>query len=176
MKINTTRFGEIDVKDEKIIFMPVGLLGFEHIKRYILLNHSKEGPFMWFQAIDDPSLAFILIDPLFFRPDYKIDISKEDIVEIGITDEKDVVILAIVTLRDDPQKMTANLQGPIIINAKTRLAMQIVLAEGQYTTRHDIIEEMKIYPAQHHPEEKEIVQHIRHNPPTTSLISQSIQK
>jgi len=173
VKIDTTRFGEIEVKDEKIILMPAGLVGFEHIKRYILLNYSKEGPFMWFQAIDDPSLAFILIDPLFFRPDYKINISKEEIAEIKITDEKDVLILAIVTLRDDPQKMTANLQGPIAINTEKRIAMQLVLTQGQYTTRHNIMEEMKKYAA-HHPEKEKVVVPAKPGDSPTSLISQNI--
>ncbi|MFV1951924.1 MAG: flagellar assembly protein FliW [Nitrospinota bacterium] len=173
MKIDTTRFGEIEVKDEKIIFMPAGLVGFEHIKRYVLLNYSKEGPFLWFQAIDDPSLAFILIDPLFFRPDYRINISKEEIAEIKITDEKDVLILAIVTLRDDPQKMTANLQGPIAINTEKRIAMQLVLTQGQYTTRHNIIEEMKKYAAPH-PGKDEVAVPAKPSDSPTSLISQNI--
>ncbi len=173
MKISTTHFGEIELQDEKIISMPSGLLGFEHAKRYILLNHSKEGPYMWFQAIDDPSLAFILIDPLFFRPDYKININKGEITEIGITNEKNVVILAIVTLRDDPQKMTANLQGPIIINAEKRIAMQLVLTQSQYTTRHSIIEEMKKCAPQPQLGEEMVVP-IKHSDSSTSLIYQNI--
>lgn len=142
MKLLTSRFGEIDIEEEKIIKFTQGLLGFPDVKRYIVLDHldKPDIPFKWLQAIDNPDLAFVITDPLFFYPDYNPEIDDRDLKEINISDPADRGIMAIVTIpHEEPEKMTANLQGPIIVNYRTRGAKQIVLMGEDYPIRYPLL-------------------------------------
>lgn len=138
MKFNTVRFGEIEVAEDKIITMTEGLLGFANITRYVILDHAPGSPFHWLQAVDDPEVAFIIIDPLCFKPDYKVAVAAGELSDLKLERMEDAVVCAIVTVPDDPNEMTANLQGPLVINADKRLAKQVVLYDGPYTTKHKI--------------------------------------
>ena len=139
MEIKTTRFGDIEIDENLIITLPEGILGFEDIKRYIILDHfDKESPFKWLQSVEDPSLAFVITDPLIFVPDYKAKVSKEEIKSIELSDAGKAIIVVIVNIKRDHSEITINLQGPIVINAEKKLAKQIVIRESDYSVRHVI--------------------------------------
>lgn len=138
MILEGTRFGDIEVDWEKIITIPEGILGFPNSKRYVLLDHSGDSPFKWFQSVDEPELTFIIIDPLFFKPDYRIEISRNEIPTLQPFAPDDLSVMAIVTIKEGAKDITANLQGPLVINTKNRLAKQVVLVNTQHTTRHSI--------------------------------------
>lgn len=143
MKIKTTRFGEIDVPENDLIFMPQGIIGFQDLKNYVILDHEKDSPFKWLQSVEDGSIAFVLINPLTFKPDYEVEVSESEIKELDLTSEEDAVISVIVTIPSNPKNMTANLKGPLIFNLQNRKGKQIVLQDPNYTTRHNIMEEVK---------------------------------
>jgi len=143
LKVKTTRFGEIEVKDEESIELPQGLIGFPELKKYILLDHDKDSPFKWFQSLDDGAIAFVLINPLLFKPDYEVEVTESEVSDLDLTNEEDAVISVIITMPTNPQNMTANLKAPLVFNLKNRQGKQIILNDSQYTTRHNIMEEMK---------------------------------
>jgi len=144
MKVKTTRFGEIEVREEDILTFPRGLIGFPSLKRYVLLDHPGGGPFKWLQALDQPQTAFAVTDPLIFFPDYRIPVSLEDLAEIKIKDPSDGVVVVILVVPKDPYRITANLQGPLVINVKERLGMQLVLNVPGYTTKHFIFSKEEV--------------------------------
>ena len=144
MKLDTKPFGEINIDDKQKISFGKGIFGFENIKEYALLNASQ-WPFFWLQAIEVPDLAFVLIEPMIFRPDYLPDVDSSDLAELELKpDEKDkMLIFAIVTVPpDDPKRMTANLQGPIIINKELRIGRQLISLNKKWQVRHYIIDEL----------------------------------
>lgn len=144
MRLNTPRFGEVDVKEEDIIVFPAGILGFEHVQRYVWLEHSDDGVFHILQGVDDPAVAFVLIDPRTFRPDYQVAVAPEAVADLELEDGEETAVLAIVTVpAGDPSGMTANLQAPIVINVNKRLGCQVVLPDGPYGLRHPILAEMQ---------------------------------
>jgi flagellar assembly factor FliW len=136
----TSRFGTIDIEEEQIISVPYGIIGFPDEKRFVLLEHKKGSPFFWFQSVDNPSLAFALMDPLLFKPDYEIEISPEDTAALELKDTLEgIQTLVIINISNGKgMEVTANLLGPIIINVQNRLAKQIVLYQHQYSHRHPI--------------------------------------
>ena len=144
MKVETTRFGEIEFKETDVIHLPNGLVGFGQYRRYIIIPHSENSPLFWLQSVDDPGLAFVIIDPMFFRPDYQVVLDVSDAQAIGIEDISKAAVYAIVVIpSNDPPKMTANLMGPLVINPETRIGKQIIMQDSPYSTRHFILEEMK---------------------------------
>ncbi len=133
--------------DEKQISIPSGLFGFEGLTRYALLRAAQE-PFLILKSQEQENLSFILIDPLYFRSDYTPDLSDEDLKEIGVEKDKydNVYALAIVTVRPDEEpRMTANLQGPIIINGENLIARQCITSNPKWQTRHDILAEIRAH-------------------------------
>ena len=143
MKVPTTRFGEIEVNDSEMIELPSGLIGFPELNRFVLLNHDKDSPFKWLQSLDDGSIAFVLINPLLFRQDYTIEVTEAEVSDLGLSSEEDAVISVIITMPANPQNMTANLKAPLVFNLQNRKGKQIILNQAGYTTRHNIMEEMR---------------------------------
>lgn len=143
LTIKTTRFGELKVREDDVITLPSGLIGFPELKKYVLLDHDKESPFKWLQSLEDGSIAFVLINPLLFYPDYVVEVSEGEIDDLNLKSEEDAVISAIVTMPTNPQNMTANLKAPLIFNLKNRKGKQVILNNSEYHTRHNIIDEIK---------------------------------
>ena len=143
IKVKTTRFGEIEVKTEDLIELPAGLIGFPELRRYVLLDHDKESPFKWLQSLDDGAIAFVLINPLLFKPDYVVEVQEAEVADLELKAEDDAVISVIITIPTNPQNMTANLKAPLVFNLKNRRGKQLVLSHSAFTTRHNIMDEIK---------------------------------
>jgi flagellar assembly factor FliW len=141
MRVNTRAYGEVDVDERQRVSFPGGLLGFEKFTDYILLD-ARQKPFIYLQSLEVPDLAFILIDPFLFRPDYALDISDDALGDIGVTGPEDAVIFAIVTAPADGGPITANLMGPIVISKTTRKGMQAVLGDPKWKVKHDVMAEL----------------------------------
>jgi flagellar assembly factor FliW len=137
MQVRTTRFGTIEIADERVITFPKGLLGFAEYKRYCLLEPADDACFFWLQSLDDPSLAFVVTDPSFFITEYSVPIRDDQMVELKLPRLEDAQVFVIVNKID--QSLTGNLQGPLVINTVTRAAEQFVLAEKRWTTRHPLV-------------------------------------
>ena len=136
MEIKTTRFGTITLGEEKIFDMPFGMLGFPDKQRFVILQHKENSPFFWYQSVDDPSLAFVITSPFLFMPDYEVDI-KDVLMEMswnGNSENNALELYVVVNIpQGSPEKMTANLIGPILVNNKTHQAVQMVISNSPYT-------------------------------------------
>ena len=141
MKVSTKAYGQIEVNEGQKIHFPQGILGFESFKDYVLLDAERQ-PFYWLQSLDVENIAFVLINPFLFRPDYEMNIENEDLAPIGIIEPAKALIFSIVTILADGSPMTANLQGPLVINRDNRLGIQAVLTDSRWKTKHDIIAEL----------------------------------
>jgi flagellar assembly factor FliW len=141
MRVVTKPYGVLEVDERQKIYFPNGLFGFENFKNYVLLD-AKQQPFYWLQSTDVAEIAFVLINPHIFRSDYQLEVDKEELLEIGIESPEDILCFTIVTIPENPSKMTANLQGPIIINKRTREARQSISKNTKWKIRHPIIEEL----------------------------------
>ena len=141
MIIATKAYGTVDVNENQRITFPQGLFGFESLREYVLMDAERQ-PFYWLQSVDVEQVAFILINPFLFRPDYEMNIDNEDLEPIGISDPGNALIFSIVTVPADGTTMTANLQGPLVINRDNRIGIQAVLTDSRWKTKHDIIAEL----------------------------------
>ena len=140
MKINSTRFGEIDVKEAAFIVMKGSILGFEHLKRFVLLVNDENTPLWWLQCVDDPSVAFVVVNSRLVKPDYDPAIFESELEFLDIKNSKDIALLSIVTVRSHPFRATANLRAPILINAENRMAGQVVLEDSDYPIQYDLLD------------------------------------
>jgi flagellar assembly factor FliW len=140
MKINTTRFGEIEIAESELIVMKGSILGFEHLNRFVLLIHDEKTPLWWLQSVEDASVAFVVVNPRFINPDFNPAISESDLEFLELTDSSEIAMLAIVTVRSQPFRVTANLRAPVLVNVKTRTGSQVVLDDPDYPIQYDILD------------------------------------
>jgi flagellar assembly factor FliW len=121
-----------------LVQLPLGLLGFEQIKKYSLLANAAEKPFAWLQVVEDKSLAFVVIDPFVVLPDYKPDIPQADVDFLEIKEASDALLLGIVTIHGQ-NRATMNLKGPVVINRHTHTGKQVILANAvDYSVQHPL--------------------------------------
>lgn len=143
MIVNTKAFGEKEIDERQKIYFPLGLFGFEDYKDYIIFD-APQKPFIWLQSLEESQIAFILIDPFIFSPKYEPKIGKNELNQIELESDKDEksVIMSIVTIPQDGGAMTANLQGPLLINREKQIGKQCIAQDNRWTTKHDIVKEM----------------------------------
>lgn len=143
IKVNTKPFGEIEVAEAQVIDFPEGILGFDFIRKFVILDSGDEGsPFKWMQAFDEKNLAFVIIRPEDFMKKYELVISQNDYEAVGASGPEDLLVFAIVTIPENPSNMTANLQGPVIINPVKKLGRQAISLSDSYNVRHRIMDEI----------------------------------
>ncbi len=124
--------------DSNELRLPMGLLGFERIKDYVLLANPAEAPFAWLQVKGDNDLAFVVINPFLVVPDYHPDIPEAEVEFLDLREQDDAILLNIVTVHG-PNRATVNLKGPIVINRHTLVGKQVVLANAtDYSVRHPL--------------------------------------
>ena len=118
--------------------LPMGLLGFEQIKDYLLVVNPGEEPFAWLRVEDNAALAFVVIDPFVVMADYNPDIPPADVEFLGLKNANDALLLGIVTVHGTSQA-TVNLKGPVVINRHTHIGKQVIITNAmQYSVQHPL--------------------------------------
>ena len=121
MQIETSRFGTLDIEDDKVINVVDGFLGFDDTK-FILLTPTSAAPFCWLQSVETAELAFVAVDPTVFFPEYSVRITSDEHQKLGLSPEGEIVLVTLVTMAPNPAEISTNLMGPVIINPETMKA------------------------------------------------------
>ena len=122
MKWKNIQFGEFEYEEEHILHFPDGLLGFEDLHKFILINDEQFEPFLWLVSLEDEHVSFPVIEPHALVPTYSV----------GIEDNDDVSVLVVVVLKNPVEESTVNLRGPIIIKNATQEGKQTILENEEY--------------------------------------------
>lgn len=142
-KVNTTRFGTLEVADDLIMTFDEGLIGFERCHRFVTLCPNEQSPLRWLQCLDDASLAFPIIQPSAFRDDYSPCISDADVRVLQLEQHIPAILFAVVTVpMGSAREMTANLIAPLVVNPLTRKGKQVILQDDRFHTKHRVMDEM----------------------------------
>jgi flagellar assembly factor FliW len=136
--IETTRFGRIEIERGRIIRFSNGLLGFPENKDFVILEHKPNSPFCWLQSVDAPALAFVLTNPFLVQKDYleKLPSAAKKIFGPNENGGRKVVFALVTIPPGEPEKMTVNLLGPLVIDLAVGTGSQVVLADSGYSHRH----------------------------------------
>lgn len=138
MELEAKYFSKISYEEEEIISFPNGIFGFEAYTRFILIrfdNHNNS--MICLQSVEAQNVAFVMINPHHFIPEYGITLSQEDARELQLTDPSEqLAVYNICVLQESIPQSTANLRCPIVVNTKARLAKQIILENPDYLFKH----------------------------------------
>ncbi len=131
---------EVLNEEKTKINFPQGLYGFEGFTDFTL-SLSEVESILRLQSDEDSGLSFFMIDPFLFFNTYEIDVDDETVAILDIDNPEDVYVLAIITIAQvKPAIVTANLQGPVVINRKNKKARQIVLLDTKWKTKHNLFD------------------------------------
>ena len=140
MQVHGTRFGSLTFRDEDVFYLDDGLMGFPMSKRFLLFPYSEESSFFWLQSVDEPEIAFIVINPFEFFSDLNFAVSDEDSQSIGLLQGEDVEVFSLVNVPEgEPEAVRTNLAGPVIVNVRNRKGKQILV--GEYSPQQPLIPE-----------------------------------
>lgn len=137
MDVQTSRFGTVEIAEDRVITFPKGLLGFQEYRSYCLLRPNDEACFFWLQSLENPDLAFVITDPNLFVSDYAVPVRQEQMEDLRLDSLDDAQVFVIVNKVGS--SLTGNLQGPLVVNTLARVGEQFVLAEKRWTTRHELM-------------------------------------
>ncbi len=146
MILKTNRFGEIMYEKKDAFLFKDGLVGFPNYQHFLILQHEEKSPFRWLFSLDQSGLAFPLVDPFFYVPDYDPILTLEEAEDLELKEDTPRYVYTTATIpRGQPEATTINLAGPIIINAVTQQAKQIVLDDERYSIKHSIFSSSRSY-------------------------------
>lgn len=148
MQITTKVFGVIEVADDKNIHFPKGIIGFPDLKDFALIHDEEKGigSIHWLQSIQEPAFAMPVMDPLLICPDYNPKADDELLNNLGELNPEEMLVLVTVTIPKDLTQMSANLKGPIVINAAEKKAIQVIVEGDDYQVKfpiYDILNKKK---------------------------------
>lgn len=141
-KINTVRFGEIEVEEDKIVHFEQGIPAFEDEHEFVIIPYDPESPYVFLQSLATPELAFLMTIPFIFFPDYEFNLDDDVLKKMAIKVQEDILVYTLITIPNGEIKnMTANLLAPVVVNKNTMQARQVVLERSKYTTKHRLFPE-----------------------------------
>ena len=133
MKINTTRFGELEIDENRIFDFELPIIGFNEFTKFIMLDLSKDKFFKWLQSVEEPSLAFPVVSVFSMDIDYSIDLPDNVIDALKIQSAESLLVMNVASIpQDNPQGATINLLAPLVFNLDEQVAGQVILSGSGY--------------------------------------------
>jgi flagellar assembly factor FliW len=146
MKAKTRLFGEIDIADDKIITLEKGMIGFPKLTHFSLIvdeeKKKKKINIMWLQSMDDPDIAFPVVDPHSVKKDYAPTVNEEIVAPLGEMREDDTFVLVTVTVPRKVEDFSVNLKAPVVINMDTLKGVQLIV-EDDYPIKYKVYESLR---------------------------------
>lgn len=143
MVIKTSRFGLVELKSEDVLTFPEGLLGFQDLRQFVLLDDPNDDIFAWLQSCELPSIAFPVLEPELFGHKYAVNLNRNDLESLKMQTGQTPAYLNIITIPDDATEMTANIKAPIVINVEQRIARQCVLQDNNLAIKEKIFTKLQ---------------------------------
>jgi len=124
-----------------VLTFPKGLVGFQQLRIFHLFEPQDGYPFKFLQSAEAPETSFICVDPVCVKADYAVPLGPEEAEALALRAPEEALILTLVVIQEEPQQMTTNLAGPLVINTHTRIGYQLVLNSDQFPLRFPITDQ-----------------------------------
>ncbi len=157
LRLNSARFGWLQVGVSDIITLPEGLFGFEHLRQFCIVDPGDDTLLLWLHALEDPRISFPILEPKIFKAEYCVKLSPQESRALQFDDphtrnntlptssNENAVVFTILTIPNNVAEMTANLKAPLVFHLKKRVGRQVVLQEQEYSVRHPMFKEFRMH-------------------------------
>jgi len=139
LTVQTPKFGEIEIPEDKIVFFSEGIPGFSGIRRFAILEFEELAPFRYLQSLDDPPITLLIINPFLLRLGYEVQVGLGEFEDFRANDQSDISVYAVATIPGNVADATVNLMAPILINEKTRRGKQVILLDSRFSVQHALL-------------------------------------
>ncbi len=127
-----TRLGEQSIDESKIIYFPKGIIGFENMHEFTLLQINEDAPMLILQSMSEPGLGLLVADPYSFLSDYSLKVGDAEQKLLCLESAADATVLVTVSIpHGKPHLTSLNLTGPILINAHRKIGLQVPQSDAQ---------------------------------------------
>lgn len=133
--IETTRFGLIEVNEDHVIHFKDGMIGFPKLKEYTLIESTAMPLILWLQSLAEPDVAFPLVEPFFFKKDFKVNMTDADKHSLRFSEGDRLKLLVVMTIPENMVHMTVNMKAPIVIDINQATAAQVILQDRTLEVR-----------------------------------------
>lgn len=143
--IQTKLFGEIGVNPDKLIVFEEGIIGFDFLKEFLLINdeENEEASISWLQSVDEPGFAMPVMNPLLIDSGYNPIVEDELLKTLGDFRDENLLVMVTLSIPSQLEQMSANMKAPIIINGENRKACQIIIDNEEYQVKYPIYDIFK---------------------------------
>lgn len=123
-RIDTTRFGPVEIEAEDVILFPEGLLGLPSCREWVLLADAENGALAWMQSVERPETALCVVSPRRFVASYRARVARRELEPLELEDARDADVLVVVSRTE--RSITLNLKAPLVVNLGRRIGRQVV--------------------------------------------------
>ena len=139
-QIESRNFGTISFESKDVLEVTDGVLGFDSLSRFLLIESEDFEPFKFLQSVEEPVICFPLIDPILVDASYRLELKTEAQEKLGLNNPDDGLVYSVVTLDENPQGTTANLCAPLVINTSNMRGSQIILFDSEYAVNQPVMQ------------------------------------
>lgn len=140
-KINNSQLGEYIVHKDSIVSFKEGIIGYEYLKRFAMIEIEETRPFIWLVSVDEPEISLPVLKYKYIYPDYQINLTTRDLKLLEITKSDKFYIFFIITVNERNEEVTANLKGPLILNTDKRIGIQTIATNEEYVINYPVVQE-----------------------------------
>ena len=138
MKIESHRFGVVEVSEDRVVRFVGPVIGFPEVDRFAIIEDLESAPLVWLQAVGAPQVLFPALDAAWVPAATGVDLTDEEVAALGIERAEDARLLFILTLNANPRDITINLRAPVVWNVRRAIGMQVVLQDTELPVSYPI--------------------------------------
>jgi flagellar assembly factor FliW len=134
MKCLNRQFGEIEYMEDHVFTFPEGIIGFERLRKFIVINDADAEPFRWLVSLEDEDISLPILDPKFVEPLY------------GISNRfaEGTTVAVVASLKEQVEQSTINMRSPLVFDAVQRIGKQVILDNELYGIQQRFIAEQQL--------------------------------
>lgn len=129
MRIETQRFGNLQINPDELFLFPQGLIGMESLRQWALLPDPENPAVAWLQSASRGDRSLAVISPRAFFDDYRVHITRRELACLNLQAGSEVYVLT--TISGHVGRLTTNLRSPLLLNLSRRLGCQVITADDQ---------------------------------------------
>ena len=113
--------------------------GFSSLRRWMLAPAADDETTLYeLASLERPEIRFMVATAYGFFPNYDVELDDDICEDLALVEADDALVLVVLTVAREPASITANLLAPMVINARTRDAAQVILTGTEWPVRAPI--------------------------------------
>jgi flagellar assembly factor FliW len=139
MKVQSSRFGTIELDDQEIINFPAGLIGFPDETSFVMLRPKPDSPIAWLHSTQTAWFALPVVSAEALQADLGGTISEAGKASGIVANHESFAVMAVLNAPGAGAPASVNLMAPIVVNADTRQGAQLLLETSNYSTQEPFV-------------------------------------